>query len=112
MDVELLLGQPAQALDGPGRAMLVGERAVPFGSLVIATGSAPRTLPEYEGRPGVVTLRTLDDARLLRERLPAAALDLFATRGSVRTPPCLLPTPQLALPGLSPGRDRPQGSAH
>lgn len=83
LGVDLLLGEPARALDGSGRVVLVGDRAVPFRSLVIATGSAPRTLPEYEGRPGVITLRTLDDARRLRERLHAGARVLIVGAGFI-----------------------------
>ncbi len=81
--VELLLGEPADGLDGPGRTVLVGDRAVPFGSLVIATGSTPRTLPGCEGRPGVLTLRTLDDARHLREHLHSGARILVVGAGFI-----------------------------
>ena len=42
--------------------MRAGDTEIPYGALVIATGSAPRTLPGPV-RPGVVTLRTLDDGR-------------------------------------------------
>jgi 3-phenylpropionate/trans-cinnamate dioxygenase ferredoxin reductase subunit len=47
-----------------------GER-ISFDGAVIATGSTPRLLPNQPRLPGVVTLRTLDDALALRELLDA-----------------------------------------
>ncbi|MDF3142758.1 FAD-dependent oxidoreductase, partial [Streptomyces sp. T21Q-yed] len=44
-------------------------REVQADGVVIATGAAARTLPGSEGLAGVHTLRTLDDARALRDEL-------------------------------------------
>lgn len=68
--VELRLGTPARALDPDARLVeLAGGDAVEYDGLVIATGSAPRSL----GPPGEVgpvhVLRTVDDAVTLREQL-------------------------------------------
>jgi NADPH-dependent 2,4-dienoyl-CoA reductase/sulfur reductase-like enzyme len=72
LDVELVLGEPATALDTEARTITVGDRQISYGALVIATGADARTLPASVVDPdlaGVVTLRTLDDARHLHELL-------------------------------------------
>ncbi|HKS98742.1 MAG TPA: FAD-dependent oxidoreductase [Rugosimonospora sp.] len=71
LGVELVLGAPAEALDTRARMLHVGGRRLPYEALIVATGSAPRTLPATAGLAGVVTLRTLEEARLIRERLHA-----------------------------------------
>jgi NADPH-dependent 2,4-dienoyl-CoA reductase/sulfur reductase-like enzyme len=43
-----------------------------YDRLIIATGARVRTLPGIAGRPGLVVLRTLDDALVLREELATA----------------------------------------
>ncbi|MHC1562818.1 NAD(P)/FAD-dependent oxidoreductase [Actinomycetospora sp. C-140] len=73
LEVELLLGTPASALDTTGRTVTVGDRAVPYDGLVIATGAHARTLPGTEGIAGVHTVRTLDDAQALRKALRGGA---------------------------------------
>jgi NADPH-dependent 2,4-dienoyl-CoA reductase/sulfur reductase-like enzyme len=62
----------AVALDLSARTIELhdGER-VGFDGLVIATGSTPRQLSNQPDLPGVLTLRTLDDALALRELLDA-----------------------------------------
>jgi NADPH-dependent 2,4-dienoyl-CoA reductase/sulfur reductase-like enzyme len=73
LGVDLRLGQPAIGLD-PDRAVVhTSAGSVPYGALIIATGSAPRTLPAGAGIPGVVTLRTLDDAAAIRSALAGGA---------------------------------------
>jgi 3-phenylpropionate/trans-cinnamate dioxygenase ferredoxin reductase subunit len=67
LDVHPLLGTRAVDLDLDARRVgLHGGGSVPFDVLVIATGSAPRTLPGLNPRPGVHQLRTLEDARAIR----------------------------------------------
>ncbi|MFI8220923.1 NAD(P)/FAD-dependent oxidoreductase [Streptomyces sp. NPDC085932] len=69
LDVEWLLGVPARALDPRGRTVVLDDgRTVSTDGLVIATGARARRLPGDE-LAGVHTLRTLDDARALREEL-------------------------------------------
>jgi NADPH-dependent 2,4-dienoyl-CoA reductase/sulfur reductase-like enzyme len=67
---ELLLGARAVGLDRGDRAVRLADgREVRADGVVIATGAAARTLPGSEGLAGVHTLRTLDDARALRDEL-------------------------------------------
>lgn len=73
LGVRLVLGAPATALDTAGRAVLVGERAYPYTSAVLATGSLARCLPGAGAVAGVHSLRTLDDARRIRAALDAGA---------------------------------------
>jgi NADPH-dependent 2,4-dienoyl-CoA reductase/sulfur reductase-like enzyme len=73
LDVELLLGTPASALDTAARTLTVGDRTVSYDGLVIATGAHARTLPGTEGIAGVHTVRTLDDAIALRAALRGGA---------------------------------------
>lgn len=70
LDVQWLLGERAVRLDPAARTVtLTGGRHVRTDGVVIATGASPRTLPGMDGRAGVHTLRTLDDARALRAEL-------------------------------------------
>lgn len=68
--VELLLGCRAESLDAAGRTVtLEGGSRLRYGKLLIATGSTARSLPFLAGHGNVHTLRTLADARRLREDL-------------------------------------------
>jgi NADPH-dependent 2,4-dienoyl-CoA reductase/sulfur reductase-like enzyme len=69
LDVELVLGTAASALDTAARTVTVGDRTLSYDGLVIATGAHARTLPGTEGLAGVHTVRTLDDAIALRAAL-------------------------------------------
>ncbi|WP_405832701.1 NAD(P)/FAD-dependent oxidoreductase [Streptomyces sp. NBC_01176] len=69
LDAEWLLGVRARGLDARGRAVLLDDgRTVSTDGVVIATGASARRLPG-DDLTGVHTLRTLDDARALREEL-------------------------------------------
>lgn len=65
--VELTRGRAAVGLDPAARCLVLadGDR-IRYEHLVIATGGAPRTLPELRGLPHVRALRTVDDALTLR----------------------------------------------
>jgi NADPH-dependent 2,4-dienoyl-CoA reductase/sulfur reductase-like enzyme len=72
--VDLRLGQPATGLDTAARTVSAGGMHIPYRRLIIATGARPRQLgPALLGRarglPGVRTLRTLDDAREIRQAI-------------------------------------------
>ena len=70
LQVELVLGQPAVALDTAAREIgLAGGRTIPFDGLVIATGGRARSLPNQPELVGLHTLRTLDDALAIRNSL-------------------------------------------
>ncbi len=71
--VELLLGVRAEALDPSARRVTLDSGAeLRYEKLLIATGSAARRLPFLEGYENVHALRTLADARRLREELRPA----------------------------------------
>jgi len=72
--VELLLGERAAGLDPRTReVVLVGGRRLRFSQLLIATGSSPRRLPGTESFANVHELRTLRDARRLRDTVGPGA---------------------------------------
>ncbi|MFC7014826.1 NAD(P)/FAD-dependent oxidoreductase [Streptomyces viridiviolaceus] len=67
---EWLFDTRATGLDRERRAVRLADgREVRADGIVIATGAAARTLPGADGLAGVHTLRTLDDARALRDDL-------------------------------------------
>ncbi|MEV7956798.1 FAD/NAD(P)-binding oxidoreductase [Streptomyces sp. NPDC088141] len=69
LEADLRLGQCAAALDVEGRRVrLGGGENIGYDGLIIATGVAPRRLPDSD-LAGVHVLRTLDDALALRARL-------------------------------------------
>jgi NADPH-dependent 2,4-dienoyl-CoA reductase/sulfur reductase-like enzyme len=83
LGVELLLGRAATAIDVESRAVCVDGAEVPYGSLVIATGANARTMPGAEGLAGVCTLRTIDDARQVRQALDAGARTVVIGAGFI-----------------------------
>jgi 3-phenylpropionate/trans-cinnamate dioxygenase ferredoxin reductase subunit len=73
-------GVAATRIDLEARRLhLADGRVLDYGTLVLATGARPRTLPALRGGPvPVLTLRTLDDARRIRGFLqPGARLALI-----------------------------------
>ena len=64
-DVEFVLGSAAVGLT-ERTVMLASGASLTGDAVVIATGTAPRTLPSAAGLSGVHTLRTRDDADALR----------------------------------------------
>ena len=73
-DIELIVGDPAVDIDrNSGAVTTRSGRSLPFDRLLLATGAAPRQLPVTDDDlDGTLTLRTLDDARYLGERLRTA----------------------------------------
>jgi 3-phenylpropionate/trans-cinnamate dioxygenase ferredoxin reductase subunit len=70
LDVEFRLGRRAVAVDLTAAEVTLDDGCrLPYGDLVVATGSAARRLPFGQGLAGVHTLRTLDDALALRAEL-------------------------------------------
>ncbi|MBK3573820.1 FAD-dependent oxidoreductase [Streptomyces sp. MBT65] len=72
LSAEWLLGARAVGLqvDGAERVLLLDDgREVRADGVVVATGAVARNLPGTDGLAGVHTLRTLDDARALRDEL-------------------------------------------
>jgi NADPH-dependent 2,4-dienoyl-CoA reductase/sulfur reductase-like enzyme len=72
--IELRRDSRAVGLDVDSRTVFLADGAtIEYGDLVIATGAAPRKLPQVSpSHPGVHYLRTLRDALALREALDAA----------------------------------------
>lgn len=67
--VRLIAGQKAVAIHAGARELeLADGRRLPWDKLVLATGTRARQLPVTAGAQ-VLTLRTLDDARAIREKL-------------------------------------------
>lgn len=67
LGIEMYLGRRAERLDLDARRVeLSGGSTIAFDRLVIASGARPRLLPGITGRPGVLTLRTIEDAMALR----------------------------------------------
>lgn len=69
--VELVLGQPAQAIDRAARLVRLAGRDLPYDALVLATGATPRRLPAAIGGDlaGVHTVRSLADIDRLQPEM-------------------------------------------
>ncbi|HTR69172.1 MAG TPA: FAD-dependent oxidoreductase [Mycobacteriales bacterium] len=83
LGVTLRLGTQASALDPDQRTVWLGEEALTYSGLVIATGAAPRTLPGAEDLSGVHVLRTLEDARAIRAALDQGARTVVIGAGFI-----------------------------
>ncbi len=83
LGVEVRLGKAATALDTDRREIMLGDEAVPYDALVIATGAYPRMLPGCEGLDGVYPLRTLDDSLAVRDALEAGARTVVIGAGFI-----------------------------
>jgi len=83
LGVRLVLGTPTSDLDTEGKGVLVGDRAVAYDALVIATGADAGKLPGAGGMSGVHTVRTLDDAIAIRRVLDAGARTVVVGAGFI-----------------------------
>lgn len=81
-NIDLRPGLRVERIDAGARALdIVGGGAIPFDRLILATGSRPRLLPlPGNDLAGVISLRSLDDARVIRE-LSATASDAVILGG-------------------------------
>ena len=73
LGLELRLGVRATGLDLGARVLATDTGDLAYDGLVVATGSAPRRLPNQPALAGIHVLRTLDDAEALRADLARAA---------------------------------------
>jgi len=72
LGLDLRLGVAAVNLDAPNRSVtLASGETLAADGVIVATGSAPRPLPNQPELDGVAMLRTLDDSLALRRRLRA-----------------------------------------
>ncbi|WP_042877059.1 NAD(P)/FAD-dependent oxidoreductase [Cupriavidus necator] len=83
-DIALIRGNPAVALDVRAREVRLGDgRGLRWDRLVLATGARPRVLPALARSPRVQTLRTLEDARAIRQTLTLGARLLIVGGGPI-----------------------------
>jgi NADPH-dependent 2,4-dienoyl-CoA reductase/sulfur reductase-like enzyme len=73
VDVTLRLGTAATGLDVRKRVVSTTAGELRYDALVIATGSAPRPLPDLPSLDGVTALRTATDASSARARIDTGA---------------------------------------
>ena len=66
--IELKLGTEARFIDRARKVLVTSGREIPYDILVIAAGARARA-PPVTGAEHILTLRTLSDAKLIRERL-------------------------------------------
>ncbi|GIG91991.1 NAD(P)/FAD-dependent oxidoreductase [Plantactinospora endophytica] len=84
--IEVRLGDPAEALDQPGRAVVLRSGArIDFDALVVATGAAPRPWPFPTPDTGVYDLRRLDDATAIRDAFDTAPRVVVVGAGFIGT---------------------------
>lgn len=70
LGADLRLGVSATALDGGARRLSLDDGTrLGYDVAVLAPGATPRSLPGSTGRPGLHTVRTIDDALALRAGL-------------------------------------------
>jgi NADPH-dependent 2,4-dienoyl-CoA reductase/sulfur reductase-like enzyme len=85
--VDLRLATRATGLDSDDKVLSLrgpdGETELDYGSLIIATGAAARTLPGADELSGVHTLRTLDDAIAVRAALDRGARTVVVGAGFI-----------------------------
>ncbi|MFL6059591.1 MAG: NAD(P)/FAD-dependent oxidoreductase [Marmoricola sp.] len=83
LGVELVLGAPATSLDTEARIVHVGDRAVSYDALVIATGADARVIPGSTHLAGVHAVRSLDDSVAVRAALEAGARTVVIGAGFI-----------------------------
>jgi NADPH-dependent 2,4-dienoyl-CoA reductase/sulfur reductase-like enzyme len=81
--VELLLGEPATALDVEAGTVATPSASIAYDAALIATGAAARSLPGADSLDGVCTLRTVDDAKVVREAFDAGARTVVIGAGFI-----------------------------
>jgi NADPH-dependent 2,4-dienoyl-CoA reductase/sulfur reductase-like enzyme len=82
--VEPILGVAASGLDVSARRLELSDgSSLGYEQLVIATGARPRLLPAFAAYDNTSTLRTLEDARALRELLISGARLLIIGAGFI-----------------------------
>lgn len=83
LDVEIMLGRPATALDVDAHHLTVDGRPISYDALLIATGAAARRLAGSDHLEGVHSLRTVDDALAIRTALDVRARTVVVGAGFI-----------------------------
>ncbi len=84
LGVTTVLGTPATALRADRREVLVGDTALAYDALIIATGAAPVVVPvPGADLAGVHSLRTFDDAVAIRTALENGARTVVIGAGFI-----------------------------
>lgn len=98
LDLDLRFGAKATGLDLKRAAVqLANADDVSFDALILATGVVPRKLATDPALDGVMTLRTLNDAVLLRDRIQNATNVAIIGAGFLGT--------EVAAAAIAPGRN-------
>ncbi|NJE41923.1 FAD-dependent oxidoreductase [Thermococcus sp. GR6] len=66
--IDLRLGVEAKAIDRARNVLVTSKGEIPYDVLVLATGARARE-PSIPGKEHILTLRTFDDAKMIKERL-------------------------------------------
>ncbi|MBH0024824.1 MULTISPECIES: NAD(P)/FAD-dependent oxidoreductase [unclassified Salinibacterium] len=69
LNVDLRLGTFVDGVDTERKVVTVGDQEIPYERLIIATGAEPRVLAHLPAIDGILTLRTLEDARQIRDAI-------------------------------------------
>ncbi|MGI5148040.1 NAD(P)/FAD-dependent oxidoreductase [Plantactinospora sp. CA-294935] len=84
--IEVLLGDPAVALDEDARTVVLGSGTrIGYDALVVATGATPRPWPFPTPTTGVHDLRRLDDAVAIRDAFDTAPRVVVVGAGFIGT---------------------------
>lgn len=87
--VDLRTGKSVTAIDPDAHTITVEPtgggtaETIDYSTLILATGLNPRSLPFAEGKTGVHTLRTFDDAMALRAEIDAASTAVIIGAGFI-----------------------------
>lgn len=73
LEITLQLGSPATSLDATRKQVTTTSATIGYDKLIIATGSAARTIDGLSGMRGVHVLRTRDDAASIRDAIRSGA---------------------------------------
>ncbi len=83
LQLELVLGEHATALDTERREVTVGGEGISYDGLVIATGARARKLSKFDHIEGIHTLRTVDDALAIRSGLESSSTIVIVGAGFI-----------------------------
>ncbi|HWI30544.1 MAG TPA: FAD-dependent oxidoreductase [Microbacterium sp.] len=83
LGVDLRLGTTATSLRPDDHVLVTDGGEQPYERLIVATGASPRVVPGIPDLDGILTLRTLDDADALRERIRPGARVIVVGAGFI-----------------------------